>query len=193
MKQRLMRLWKQCLRCGASVIAAIVLVAMFYLAVVLGQPEKAGETTTADQPLTAASPAVQLTSADQLPQLIATFPAPAMSMIAGGELNAGMSYDTAYEDGFARVLELRYLLPSGGTVKVTSIYPARALSLITREGFTLQTATGVSLAGLTAVRMDGPSEVRLHAQSDQGLYVVTYPRAEEEAALAAMKSLQLTK
>jgi len=195
MKKQLSPLMQKILHRIAAVLAAVVLGAVFYLAVVLGQPEESDKTAPLqEQPLLAASPAIQLTAAEELPQLTAAFPVPVLSFLpgAGPQLNAGMSYDAAFENGFARILDLRYILSSGGTVQVQSIYPARALSLLSREGYTLRTASSQSLAGLQAVRMDSASGVRFHAQSDQALYVVTLPRMEDEALSATLKALQLS-
>ena len=177
----------------AAIAAAVVLIAVFYLAVILGQPEDAvTPAPAADQPLLAASPALQLTSAEELPRLIETFPAPVMAFLtgAGPQLNAGLSYDVAFENGFARVLELRYLLDGGAYATVQSIYPARALSLVKREGYTLSSAVSQPIAGLQAVRMEGES-LRFHAQGEQALYVITLPKMAGEALSATLKALQL--
>ena len=193
MKDRIKERLGRILRIAGTILAAAVMAAVFYLAVVLGQPEAKDQPVTVDQPLLAASPAMQMTTADQLPQLTATFPVPVMSFLqgAGPELIAGASYDAAFENGFARVLELRYRLASGDTVTVQSIYPARALSLIKRDGYTLRTAASQSLAGLSAVRMDSPSAIRLYAQSAQALYVVTLPRMDAEGLSATVRALHL--
>ena len=185
---------KKVLRRIAAVVAAVVLIAVFYLAVILGQPEDAVTLApVADQPLLAASPALQLTTAEELPRLADTFPAPVMSFLtgAGPQLNAGMSYDVAFENGFARIMELRYLLSDGTYVTVQSIYPARALSLVKREGYTLTSAASYPIAGLQAVRMEG-ADIRFHAQGDQALYVVTLPKMAEESLSATLKALQLS-
>ena len=193
-KAKLKQWAKKWLRTVISALAAAVLAVIFYLAGVLGQPEAKVQSRQAEQPLLAASPALQMTEASQLQQLLDGFPVPALTFLAGAgpELNAGMSYDVAFEDGFARVLELRYNLSSGGTVKVVTIYPARALSLVTREGYTLRTAASQSLAGLSAVRMDGAEDVRFHAQSADALYVVTLPRMDAETLSATLRTLQIT-
>lgn len=194
MTDRIKSLLKRSLHTVIAVLAALLLAAVFYLAVVLGQPEaKDAPAPAPDQPLLAASPALQMTTADQLDQLLAGFPVPAMSFLpgAGPELIAGASYDTAFEDGFARVLELRYQLSSGSTVTVQSIYPARTLSLVTREGYTLRTAASYAIAGLPAVRMDGDNTLRFHAQSDQALYVITLPRMDAEDISATIRALQV--
>ena len=178
----------------AAIAAAVVLIAVFYLAVILGQPEDAvTPAPAADQPLLAPSPALQLTSAEELPRLIETFPAPVMAFLtgAGPQLNAGLSYDVAFENGFARVLELRYLLDGGAYATVQSIYPARALSLVKREGYTLSSAVSQPIAGLQAVRMEGES-LRFHAQGEQALYVITLPKMAGEALSATLKALQLS-
>lgn len=187
-------LWRRAARIVLTAVLAVVLVALFYLAVILGQPQ-ADDQAAVDlsQPLLAASPAQAIASEDQLGGLVAAFPVPVMSFVsgAGPALTAGTSYDTAFEDGFARVVKLQYALPDGGTVTARSIYPARALSLVGREGYRLNEASSLSLAGLRAVRMEGADTIRLHAQSSDALYVLTLPAMSADDLAALTKSLQL--
>jgi len=187
-------LWRRAARIVLTAVLAVVLVALFYLAVILGQPQ-ADDQAAVDlsQPLLAASPAQAIASEDQLGGLVAAFPVPVMSFVsgAGPALTAGTSYDTAFEDGFARVVELQYALPDGGTVTARSIYPARALSLVGREGYRLNEASSLSLAGLRAVRMEGADTIRLHAQSSDALYVLTLPAMSADDLAALTKALQL--
>lgn len=187
-------LWRRAARIVLTAVLSVVLIALFYLAVILGQPQ-AGDQAAVDlsQPLLAASPAQAIASEDQLGGLVAAFPVPVMSFVsgAGPALTAGTSYDTAFEDGFARVVELQYALPDGGTVTARSIYPARALSLVGREGYRLRAASSLSLAGLRAVRMEGADTIRLHAQSSDALYVLTLPAMSADDLAALTKALQL--
>lgn len=194
MSQRKPSLGRRILRGLLITVLGVMLLALFYLAVILGQPQADDQVAVdASQPLLAAAPAQNIASEDQLTSLLAAFPVPVMSFVsgAGPAFIAGSSYDTAFESGFARVVELQYALPGGGTVTARSIYPARALSLVGRTGYRLRTSTSLSLAGLRAVRMEGTDTIRLHAQSADALYVLTLPAMSADELSTLTKSLQL--
>ncbi len=181
-----------------SLVLTAILIAVFYLAVVLGQPTTDEDDTTVasavSQPLLSPSPAENITEEGQLAELITHFPTPVLSFVAGTgpRLIAASSYDTAFENGFARILELTYTTEDGGTVQLRTIYPARALSLLSRGDYHLNQASSLSMAGLKAVKMENQSTIRLHAQGTEALYVVTLPRMSDEDMSTLMKGMQLS-
>lgn len=183
------------LRIAAATLAALVLVAVFYLAVVLGQPQPSENEVKVkqDQPLLTASPAKSITAEDQLGTLIEDYPAPVMSFLAGAgpTFQSGLSYDAVFDGGFGRIVELTYRLSSGDAIKVQTIYPARALSLVPRGDYRLTTAATQALAGLRAIRMESDAAIRLHAQGTDALYVLTVPQMTQDELTALTKSLQL--
>ena len=180
-----------------SLVLTAILIAVFYLAVVLGQPTADEDDVTvadaASQPLLSPSPAESITAESQLTELISHFPTPVLSFVAGTgpTLIAASSYDTAFENGFARILDLTYTMEDGGTVQLRTIYPARALSLIDRGDYHLNQATSLSMAGLKAVKMENQSTIRLHAQGTEALYVVTLPQMSGDEISSLMKGMQL--
>ncbi len=184
---------KKILRIALTVLLTILIIAVFYLAVVLGQPTDADTVTAENQPLLSPSPAVNISSEGELGSLIRDFPTPVLSFVSGTgpAMTAGSSYDTAFEDGFARVLELHYTLEDGRTVQIQSIYPARALSLMERGDYHLNQMSSVSLAGLKAVRMEDSTTIRLHAQSDDALYIIILPQMTSDEISTLTKGLQL--
>ena len=190
---------RQALRLLLGTTAAALLIAVFYVAVVLGQPQPNDHAVTVrtDQPLLAASPAQTLTSEGELESLMAAFPVPVLYSQSGGALTlrAGVSQDAAYEGGFARVVTLTYGAElNGQTVEVTvqSIYPARALSLIPKGSYTIAAVAGQSVAGLSTVRMENDSAIRLHAQSADALYAVTLPKVSAQEMGTLLRPLQLS-
>lgn len=177
-------------------LAAALLLAVFYLAVILGQPQDNDDTVVrADphQPLLAASPAVNITDEGQLGLLAEAFPAALLRPMSGSGLDfvSGTSYDTAYENGFARRVALIYQTADGQTMTVESIYPARALTLLPKGAYHLASIAGQSLAGMASVRMEDGSTIRLHAQSETGLYCLTVPMMDSSDLAALTRSLQL--
>ena len=190
---------RQALRLLLGTIAAALLIAVFYVAVVLGQPQPNDHAVTVrtDQPLLAASPAQTLTSEGELESLMAAFPVPVLYAQSGGALTlrAGVSQDAAYEGGFARVVTLTYGAElNGQTVEITvqSIYPARTLSLIPKGNYIIAAVAGQSVAGLSTVRMENGSAIRLHAQSADALYAVTLPKVSAQDLGMLLRPLQLS-
>lgn len=177
-------------------IAAALLLVVFYLAVILGQPQESEDVLVrADphQPLLAASPAVNITDEGQLDLLAEAFPAALLRPMSGSGLTfvSGTSYDTAYENGFARRVVLTYQTYEGQTLTMESLYPARALTLLPKGAYHLASIAGQSLAGMSSVRMEDGSTIRLHAQSETGLYSLTVPMMDSSDLAALTRSLQL--
>lgn len=160
-------------------IAMFVVVAViFYLVVVLGQPQETQqEAVDLHQPLTAPAQTQNITSVVQLNDLMAAFPvevlcAPASS---GYVLENGSAYDVEFAGGVARVIRLQYVTPDGFMLALDSIYPARAVDVLKYGDYRLQPSEGSPVAGMRTVRMENDETVRLHAQSAHGLYAVTAP------------------
>ena len=186
---------RRVLKSAVSLLMTVLLAAVFYLAVILGEPQEVEQTVRplADQPLLPAFPAVTIDGEGQLSALLNTFPAPVMRALAGGGLTfvSGVSYDMAFEDGFGRIVSLRYVNAAGQEMTVDSIYPARALSLMGREDYHLAGLAGQSLAGMKSVRMENGASIRLHAQAEEAIYAVTVPTMESAELIGFTRSLQL--
>lgn len=178
-----------------AALLTVVLMAVFYLAVILGQPQKDPDAVVVsqDQPLLTPSPAVTLTAAEELNGLLQAFPVAALYVADTSQLTltGGTSYDLAYGSGFARVLVLSYTTPSGEKVEVQSIYPARALEFVQRGDYRLSTSAGQSLGGLQSVRMESGTSIRLHVQAAEGIYVLTVPTMTDEKLTDITRALQL--
>ena len=187
---------RKILRKALTLLAALLLLGAFYLAVVLGQPQEGDSPVQADmnQPLLSASPAVTITEESRLNELTGSFPVPVLCAVSGGNLTliSGVSCDLAYEGGFARRITLTYQTPGGQQLLVESLYPARALSLMGKGDYHMAGVAGQSLAGMQSVRMENDATIRLHAQSETGLYIVTAPRMDSSDLAALTRSLQLT-
>ena len=106
-------------------------------------------------------------------------------------LVSGSSYDQAFEGGFARLTELHYQTDNGLECTLTTIYPARAISLIGKGSYTLIGAAAQNLTGLTAVRTEDSQHIRLHAQASDALYVLTVPKVSDDTLTAITRVLEL--
>ncbi|MDO4484739.1 MAG: hypothetical protein Q4C54_10040 [Clostridia bacterium] len=167
------------LKAAGVLLAAVLIAAAFYLLAVLGQPQTSAVPDAGHQPLLPSAPAQSIANQADLPQLLEGFPVPVLGYVtgAGPEFAGGSCYDFAFENGMARTVVLNYRLPDGGEITVQSIYPARAVTAVTRGNYRLVSPRSLGFAGLNAVRMENGSYVRLHAQNENGVYVVTLPKA----------------
>lgn len=189
---------KKALRTILGILAAALMIAVFYVAVVLGQPQKNPDqvVVSQDQPVLTASPAAMLTTEDELDAMLCAFPVAPLYAVEGSKLTltGGMSYDAAYEDGFARIIILNYTTQLNGRqvdMSVQSIYPARALEFVQKGDYHIARVAGQALAGMQSVRMEDGEHIRLHAQGAEGIYVLTVPLMTADELAAVTRSLQL--
>lgn len=188
---------KRILRGVLLTLLSALLILLFYVAVVMGQPQPdltgSAARTTELQPLPQplAAP-VALESDKALSELAEVFPAPVM--FAGSRaltFVSGECTDVPFEDGVARVVTLLYRTEDFDTLTVQSIYPARALSLLEKESRRLTGMTQDVMAGLKYVAMADAATLRMHAQGTEALYVLTTPLAESGVIDQWTNALQL--
>ena len=186
---------KKALHVLLMTLLAVILVALFYLAVILGQPEEPENAIDIDQaqPLLTASPALNIQSERQVAVLAEAFHVPVLAFMEGmgPVLVSGTSYDQAYEGGFARICELQYTTDNGLEITLTTIYPARAIELLGKDGYTLTGAAAQNLTGLTAVRMENADHIRLHAQASDAIYALTLPKLTDDTLTTVTRVLEL--
>lgn len=186
---------RRILKAAVSVLLTALLAAVFYVAVILGEPQEIEQIVQPlpDQPLLQAIPAINISGEGQLPMVLNAFPAPVMHPLSGSGLTfvSGACYDAAFEEGFGRIVSLRYVNEAGREMTVESIYPARALTLMGKKDYHLAGVAGQSLAGMKSVRMENGESIRLHAQAEDAIYVVTVPAMESAELLTFTRSLQL--
>ena len=186
---------KKALHVLLMTLLAVILVALFYLAVILGQPEEPENAIDIDQtqPLLTASPALNIQNERQVAALAEAFPVPVLAFMEGmgPVLVSGTSYDQAYEGGFARICELRYTTDNGLEITLATIYPARAVELLGKDGYTLTGAAAQNLTGLTAVRMENADHIRLHAQASDAIYALTLPKLTDDTITTVTRVLEL--
>lgn len=195
--QKKTSLVRRIIRTALMALLTVVLLAAFYIAVIMGDPqgaESSALTARQDQPLVSALPsALLITSEGEMGALLEAFPAPMMAAMRSTVLTfeKGVCRDVAFEDGLGRIVTLTYRTADGSSVTVSSIYPARALSLLEKGDYVISGLTGLPLAGLRSVRMETASTVRLHAQGSDALYAVTLPSMSDVALRTMTSTLQL--
>ena len=186
-------LWRRSIKTVLLTALTIVLLAAFYLAVVMGTPQQEGSAVTArqDQPLLSALPsAVFILEEGQMGQVLNAFPAPVLAAMNAAALRfeSGLCEDVPFEGGLGRKVTLSYRTAEDAVVTLVSIYPARATSLITKGDYILSDTFGLPLAGLRSVRMEKPGSICMHAQGAEALYVVTLP----ELSATSLRTLTTT-
>ena len=193
--QEKLPLWRRGIKAVLLTLLTIVLLAAFYLAVVMGNPqEDTAPAARQEQPLLSALDApVIISDAGQLGQVLAAFPAPVMaaSNPSVAAFESGICQDVPFEDGLGRIVTLAYRTAEGDALTVTSIYPARATALIEKGEYTISSTAGLPLAGLRSVRMEAPGSICMHAQGAEALYVVTLPELSGMALRTLTATLQL--
>ena len=188
---------RRILRAVLLTLLAVVLFFVFYIAVVMGQPQTdsrgGAPAVNMHQPLPAPLPAPLALSSDQeLGRLAEAFPAPVM--FAGSKALTflqGECADVPFEEGVARVVTLTYRTADFDTLTVQSIYPARALSLLNKDGRSFTGMSTDNMAGMKFVTMKDATTLRLHAQGEEALYVFTTPVAERGTLDQWTNALQL--
>ena len=189
-------LWRRSLKAVLLTALTIVLLAAFYLAVVMGTPQQEGSAVTArqDQPLLSALPsAVFILEEGQMGQVLNAFPAPVLAAMNAAALRfeSGLCEDVSVEGGLGRKVTLSYRTAEDAVVTLVSIYPARATSLITKGDYLLSDTFGLPLAGLRSVRMEKPGSICMHAQGEEALYVVTLPALSAASLRTLTTTFQL--
>ncbi len=179
-------------------LLAAVCIGAFYLAVILAEVpagQGAPEATSAPAVTLSAEQPRQVSSPNDLNQLVEHFPAPALALKSNTPLvfAGGLVNDVAYQGSFARLVTLTYQTQSGETLTLHSIYPADAFSLLPGKGYSLKDTLTAVLAGMTAVRMENADTVRLHVQGENALYAFTAPKMAEEALSEIFRQATLAK
>lgn len=173
-------------------VVSIALLAVLAASLVIAKPQEEVQAAAAVRPSAEARPAVSAENETELPRLIAGFPAPVMSFMSGSGMTfvSATSADAAVDGGFGRIATLNWQTAEGEPVKLRSIWPAGALSLL-ESGYHFMPYAGPSLFGGSSVRMESDAAVRLHTATDQALYVVLLPRSLSAQAGTVCRSLQL--
>ena len=160
-------------------LLCLLLMAAFYLAVIIGQPQE-------DETASTVTPRMD-------PLLLRMFPAPALTPTTSGwPLVVGTCYDVAFENGMGRILTLTYQASDTIQVTLTSLYPARAIALLEKGDYRISASLGATLAGLRSIRMENAESIRLHAQGEEALYVMITPLLEENSLRSIAGQMTLT-
>lgn len=175
---------RRILRAALFCLLAAALIFVFYVAVVMGQPQEdlTGRAFTPraaqalPEPLSAA---ISLADDRELFALAQAFPAPVMYAEDDALVFlSGQCADVPFEDGVARVVTLVYRTADFRTLQVESILPARALSLLEDGERTFLRRSADTMADIEYVAMQDATTLRMHAQGEEALYVLTAPLAD---------------
>ncbi len=189
---------KKVLKRILTFLLCLMLMAVFYVAVIMGQPqedEAAPIAAVQDQPLLSPLPsAIFISDAAQMDQILAAFPAPLMHAASGNALTfvQGQCHDVSFEGGLGRIATFTYRTENGDSLIITSIYPARALALLGKGDLIISGTAGQSMAGLRSVRMENETTIRLHAQGPEAIYALTTAKQNSAVLRQLTAALQLS-
>ena len=164
----------------AILLLSLFCIAVFYLAVILGEPSadvQPVEIATVFIPENAIPPDMPRSMGDMhmsITSYAAYFPAPILFMQENESVafQAGNLYEIAYNKGVARYVDLIYQVEGTGEVLLRSIYPSGTYDLLGKADYSIETLPG-TLGKISAVRMVGESRMRFHAQANDALYAMT--------------------
>lgn len=186
---------KKALHVLLMTLLAVILVALFYLAVILGQPEEPENAIDIDQtqPLLTASPALNIQSEPAGGRAGGGIPRAGAGLYGRHGAGAGVRHElrSGLQGRLCRICELRYTTDNGLEITLTTIYPARAIELLGKDGYTLTGAAAQNLTGLTAVRMENADHIRLHAQASDAIYALTLPKLTDDTITTVTRVLEL--
>ena len=173
-------------------IIAITVLALLAVSLIIARPQEEDSLPAVSVPSANTGPVVTIEDELELSQLFTAFPAPVMSFMGG----SGMTFvsatcaDAAVNGGFGRVATLNWQTSEGEPVKLRSIWPANALSLL-EDGYHFMPYAGPALFGSNSVRMENDDAVRIHVAAGQALYAVLLPRSLAAKTGDICRSLQL--
>ena len=169
----------------------VVFAVVFYVSVILANPQEDETPIRTDPPLASAAPPAEMRSAADLPALLQSFPGPVLMASDSLTLIGGGMEDKAVPGGWARVLTLLYRSPDGHELAVRSLWPAKSEEALDTAGWKLSAIAGQSVAGMESLRLEKGERLRLQCQGADALYTVETDRISGEELAALLQPLQL--
>lgn len=172
-------------------ISLLVLAGLFYITVIVVHPRPDPEHGSAEAlpPM----PAERVTDAADLSGLIKGFPAPALAVMPTARiiLTEGVRTDVPVGRDVGRMLTLRYALPEGGEITVTSLWPLEALPTLGTEGWHLMPVQVPEVSGMPGMAMQKGASLRLLYENGDTLYAAEGTNIAWETLMAAAAVMQL--
>lgn len=182
---------RQIIRAVLLTLLLLALAVIFYVSVILANPQEDENPIRNDPPLATAAPPVEMRSAADLPALLEDFPAPVLIATDIYTLIGGGMEDMPVSGGYARVLTLLYRSSDDHEIAIRSIWPARAEEVLDTAGWHLSNLAGQSVAGMDSLRLEKASRLRLQCQGTDALYTVETDLLSGEELSALLQPLQL--
>ncbi len=173
-------------------VLTIAALAFASFSLILAQPQPDKDAPAAPQPLLPASPEVSIQAENEMKKLVESFPVPVMSFMTGSGMTfvSGSCGNAPFEGGYARVATLYWQTADAEPMILQSIYPARAISLLS-AGYHFSNVAGPTLFGSSSIRMEDGDTIRIHAVTDSGLYVMIVRKSLSRKISTLSRSLQL--
>ena len=181
-------------RLGLGLLLLLAL-SLAYIFLLLGEPEPMEEmpqTAIQEEVIHVPMAAVESEGVTDISTVAAAFGKPVLALYGDPfPLQKSTLSDTAFQGGYARRAALSYALPDGQILKLESIRPTAAVSLLKQPGSSLYMFDIYNLAGMDAARMDNPDTVCLFAQNTEAVYAITCPASQVEELWAVLRQTTL--
>ena len=182
---------RRIIRAVLMAVFLLLFAVIFYVSVILANPQEDENPVRTDPPLQTAAPPAEMRSAADLPSLLTQFPGPALLATDGYTLIGGGMQDVPVSGGYARTLTLTYRHSSGRELTVRSIWPAKSEEVLDAAGWHLSQIAGQSIAGMPSLRLENGNTLRLQCQGTDALYTVETDLLSGEELAAMLQPLQL--
>ncbi len=162
------------------VLLAVMLVAVYLLLLVAEPSEDSkdlpADDTSATEVIRMPMTALESTGDTDLQRLTDTFGGEMLTLSAQGlALAKTRVYDTSFQGGYARRVEMTYTYTNGETITAVSIRPQSAVELIKEGSYSLTISSLYELGNLTAARMDSDDFVCVFANADTAAIALFVP------------------
>ncbi len=188
--------WKAIAKRALIALMALVLLAILYVFLLIGEPGEdeqltGKQTAVVEEIIRVPMAAVEAEGGD-LSTFAATFGKPMLAMYGNLlDLRKVSLFDTAFEGGYARRVTLEYLFGDGQILRVESVRPTKAATLLGGSSFHLNAQTLYTVGGIDAMRIDSADETRIIAQGTEAVYAVSCPASHASELTALLKQTTL--
>lgn len=188
--------WKGVVRRVLVALGILLALSMVYVFLLMGEPDEddqlTAQTAVQEEAIRVPIAASEVGGNADLNPLAVNFGKPVLALYGSNlTLQKATLFDTAFNGGYARRLQLIYAFADGQTLMVESVRPTAAVALLGSERYSLSMDSLYSLAGMDAVRMESDTLVCMLTRSLDTAYAVVCPKEHEAELGALLKQLSL--
>lgn len=186
--------WKKVLVRVLTVILLIAALALVYVFLLLGEPDEDSQFTqqAAEEQIKMPMSALESPGEANTASLAQTFGQPVMYLYGSGlTMERSRIYDTAFGGGYARRATLSYAFEDGQLLRVESIRPTAAITLLNGSGYSLDSDSLYAIGGVDAAWMENSETICVFGQTDTAAYAVVCPASHRQELETLLKQTAL--